>query len=811
MRLIIFIVILLLLSGFHSTSAWSPNDAGISLSGRITDKASGEPMAGVYVNVPDLKTGGISDAAGNYIIRNLPQVKILVQLSFVGYKNILETVDLKDNTRMDFIMEATAVELNEVIISGSSKAQELKSNPTPVTVLHKLTLLQNSATNIIDAIATQPGVSQISTGPGISKPVIRGLGYNRVVVVNDGIRQEGQQWGDEHGIEIDENTVYKVEIIKGPASLAYGSDAMAGVINMISDPSLPDGKIVGGLSANYQSNNGLIGYSGNVGGNLKGITWDARYSNKIAHSYRNSYDGYVLNSGFRENAASGLIGLNKSWGYSHLTFGMYNITPGIIEGNRDSSSGEFIKPVLISPAIEGTEIATEKDFKSYDPLIPYQKIHHYKVVSNNNFIVGQGNLKTTIGFQQNQRQEYADILNPGKYGLFFLMNTLNYDAQYNIPEKKNFNLSFGINGMGQSSKNKGTEYLIPEYRLFDFGLFSGFKKSFSAVDISGGIRYDIRSEKSDDLYLTPEGIKVDQFVPGVIQKFESLNTTFSGFSGSIGITYEFSKSMITKFNISRGFRAPNIAELSANGVHEGTLRYETGNSQLKPEGSWQFDYALGFSSYHASGEINLFDNNINNYIFIRKLENNAGGDSIRQGYQAFTYTSGNAHLLGGEIRLDLHPHPLDWIHFENAFSYVNGILLNQPDSSRYLPMMPPPKFQSGIRTNFRKIGKYIENAYMKIELDMFFKQERIFSAYGTETMTPGYSILNIGTGTDFTLKGITICSIYLSVNNLADKAYQSHLSRLKYADINYVTGRTGVYNMGRNFSIKLIVPLNFKG
>lgn len=233
----------------------------ISLSGKITDKKTGEVLIGVTIYMPDLQKGTSSDHEGNYKIENLPQTNVLVQVSFIGYRTLIETIDLDSVSVNNFEMEYTATELNEVVVTGLSKAAEQKRTPTPIRVIPKLILLQNSSTNIIDAIASQPGISQVTTGTGISKPVIRGLGYNRVVVVNDGIRQEGQQWGDEHGIEIDEFSVDKVEILKGPASLAYGSDAMAGVINMLSAPTLPEGKIEGNIVANYQTNNGLIGYS----------------------------------------------------------------------------------------------------------------------------------------------------------------------------------------------------------------------------------------------------------------------------------------------------------------------------------------------------------------------------------------------------------------------------------------------------------------------------------------------------------------------------------------------------------------------
>lgn len=592
--------------------------------------------------------------------------------------------------------------------------------------------------------------------------------------------------------------------------MAYGSDAMAGVINMLPAPTLPDGKIQGNFLANYQTNNGLIGGSFNLAGNQKGFIWDIRYSNKMAHAYQNKYDGYVFNSGYKENNFGGIIGLNKSWGYSHLHFSVYNLTPGIVEGERDSATGKFIKPIAVNDTTEGSEIASNSDFHSYTPLTPYQKIHHYKAVLNNSFILGDGSLKAVIGWQQNQRQEYADILEEGKYGLYFHMNTINYDVRYVLPEKNNLNISFGANGMYQNSQNKGTEFLIPDYNLFDIGIFAIAKKSFKKLDISGGLRYDSRSEHSKDLWLDANGVKTDSPDATSFHQFSLFNSTYQGISGSIGATYQFSEKVFTKLNVSRGFRAPNIAEISANGVHEGTVNYIIGVPSLKAENSLQLDYALGLNSQHITAEADLFYNDITNYIYLQKLNSVLGGDSLTDGFSTFKYTSGNAHLFGGEISIDIHPHPLDWLHFENSFSYVQSVQVNQPDSMKYLPFTPAPKFSSELRANKKKLGKTFANAYFKIGVDNYFDQNHFYSAFGTETATKGYTLLNLGIGTDVVSKSRTLFSLYITANNLTDVAYQSHLSRLKYEAENNVTGRTGVYNMGRNISFKLLVPIDFK-
>ena len=780
-----------------------------TLTGKITDLKTGEPIAGATIYFPDLKAGASSDGQGNYSIKNLPSATLTAHVNFLGYKLISQRIDLSTTTVKNFEMEEAVAELHEIVVTGLSEGSEKNRTATPITTLSAIELTQIAASNIIDAVATKPGISQVTTGVGISKPVIRGLGYNRVVVVNDGIRQEGQQWGDEHGIEVDEFSVNKIEILKGPASLSYGSDAMAGVIHLITAPTLPEGKTQATLLANYQTNNGMMAYSGNVAFNHKGLIGDIRFSNKSAHAYRNKYDGYVLNSGFTGNTLSGILGINRSWGYSHLHVSAYHLTPSIIEGERDSSTGKFVKPVAVNDSIADVEIASPEDMKTYDQLVPYQKIHHYKAVLNNSFILGKTNLKVIAGWQQNRRQEFGDVLQPDTYGLYFLMNTFNYDAKLSRRLKNNTDVSAGINGMYQQSQNKGSEFLVPEYNLFDMGIFITAKRNFGKLDLSGGVRLDSRSEKGKSLFIDEEGKETSANTAGALSQFSAFSSTFSGMSGSLGTTWQFTESVYTKLNVSRGFRAPNIAELGANGEHEGTGRYEIGDSKLKPENSWQADYAVGITTPHLTAEANLFYNVIDNYIFTSKLTSVFGGDSISNDVPVYKYTSGNAVLAGGEISVDVHPHPLDWLHFENSFSYVSGIQKNQPDNMKYLPLIPAPKFSSKLKATAKKMGTCFKNVYLETGIDHTFEQNNFFAANGTETRTPAYTLVNVGIGGDVVMNNKTLFSVYLSANNITDVAYQNHLSRLKYAEENYVTGRRGVFNMGRNVSFKVIVLFDF--
>lgn len=804
MKTIYFFITLFLIAS--SSFANNTANSGI-LTGKVSDEIDGTPLIGVNIYFPELKKGIISDENGNYSIGNLPAIKTTIQVSYVGHQTIVQAIDLKNITTLNFVMKESNAEINEVVITALTGSSLIKRSPSPITYISKKELQQQSSSNIIDAISKQPGISQITTGNGISKPVIRGLGYNRVVVVNDGIRQEGQQWGDEHGIEIDPQSVNAVEILKGPASLIYGSDALAGVINFLPEPIQPEGTIKANLMSEYQTNNGLFNYSVNAAGNNNGFVWDWRYSDKMAHSYKNKYDGYVYNSGFRERALSGLFGINKSWGYSHLSLDYYHLTPGIVEGERDEETGQFLKPTIIDG--EETEaVVSDDDNKSYGRQLPYQQIYHYKAVLNNSFILGEGSVKALVGYQQNRRQEFEEVAEPDVYGLYFQLHTVNYDVRYSLPDINGYKLVTGINGMYQNSLNKGSEYLIPEYNLFDIGAFALASKNFGDFDVSGGIRIDNRHNKATELYLDEDENNVPSSTPNAEEKFQGFSRNFSGLSASLGLTYQFSERWNTKLNVSHGFRAPNISELASNGAHEGSIRYERGNQDLKAENSWQADWGLGYSSPFISGELSLFANKIDNYIFSHKLLDDDGSDLITDGYRTYQFTSGDARIMGGEISIDVHP--VEQLHIQNSFSYVNSMQLNQPDSTKYLPFTPAPKLVSDIRYDLIRHGKkLLNNTYISFGLESNLKQTKVYSAFGTETPTSGYTLFNASIGTDFVHKGKALASLYFTVNNLTDKAYQNHLSRLKYADENPITGRQGIYNMGRNFSLKLLVPLSF--
>ena len=719
------------------------------------------------------------------------------------------------------------LELNEIVVTGLTGQTRLSHSPAPVSLISNRDLQSTAATNLIDAIAKQPGVAQITTGSGISKPVIRGLGFNRIVTISDGVRQEGQQWGDEHGIEIDPQAVSSVEILKGPASLMYGSDAMAGVLLFHPARIAPMGTLQGSLTTGYQTNNGLFDYSLSAGGNHNGFVWNARWSQKLAHEYRNHEDGYVPGTQFREQAFNTMLGFNKQWGFSHLTLGYYHLQPGITETHHHEHEAD---------ADHGHEHEADADHEheheggkredySYGIYTPFQHVSHYKAVWDNSFWLGENQLKATIGYQQNRRKEYEETAD--EYSLYLRLHTLTYDVRYLVSDWNGWKFATGIGGMWQRSQNLGKEVLIPAYRLWDVGAFVTAAHDVGPVHVEGGIRFDRRmlhsyalaAEGGHEHEAGEHGDEAGEhehhhdIVIGE-ERFNDFSRNFNGLTGSIGAVWQTTPQLNVRLNLARGFRAPNLSELGSNGVHHGTERYEQGNHNLKAEHSLQADLGVDFSSEHLSAQLTLFANRINNYIYAIRNIGQETGEIAEHGLHYYHYVQGDARLLGFEATVDLHP--IHQLHFENTFSYVNAQQLDQPEETKNLPMTPAPRWTSELKyelthhaspATHHRSPRFC-NAYVALQMELNLAQNNYYRADLTETRTPAYALWDLSAGTDLHIGKRHLCSIYLTLQNVFNRTYQNHLSRLKYLDYVSSSGRTGYANMGRNLALRVTFPFS---
>lgn len=768
----------------------------------------------------------MADSTGHFILTNIPAGSYILSVLHMGAEDFEQQILVKAEEEFTIRINLTENNrtINEVVVTGVTKATRIKENPAAIVSISAKQIEQATESNIIDALVKNaPGLHAVKTGPNISKPIIRGLGYNRVLTLFDGMRQEGQQWGDEHGIEVDAYNIEKAEIIKGPASLMYGSDALAGVVSLFAPmPQLKDGKMHGKYTGEYQTNNNLIGNGFNIEKSKKNLSFVLRGSFRMAKNYRNNIDGRVYNTGFNEKHIAGSAGYTTARGYTNLNFTLYDNRQGIPDGSRDSASRRFTKQTEEGDmdSIKNRLIVSDNELNAYTIPALSQHIQHYRIYVHHVYQLRKGDIDMLVGAQQNIRREYAHPTVPNQPGMYVRLNTLNYGIRYNMPKWANFETTIGMNGMLQNNKNlRATDFPIPDYRLYDGGIYLFAKWKYKKWTISGGARYDMRYVEWNDFYIrtsTANGFNEQVFVPDTASaslQFNAYRKKFSGTSASIGVTYAATKQISIKANIGKGYRAPNITEMASNGLDPGAHIVYLGNTGFNAEFSLQEDIGLMARFADFSAEVNLFNNHIQNYIYqsmVVDVNGNAVTDA--QGNKTFQYQQSTAQLYGAEIWFALHPKKISAFRWDNSLAIVYGfnrknIYTNKGINGEYLPFIPPAKLLSAISYTMHPIQKHSFSLHPKMEMELSAMQNRYLALNNTETPTQGYVLFNIGISATIPYSKNYTAQLLLQVNNLLDKAYQSNLSRLKYLEHYQQSpnGHYGIYNMGRNICVKCVL------
>lgn len=715
-----------------------------TVSGTIKD-AKNQPISGVSITAPELHKGTTTDQNGKYSLNNLPNGNISLTFVFVGFATQNKAINLqqKENT-LDLALEETIFEMDEVIVSTAfNKLQS--QNVMKVEHSSIKELQQNGIATLIEGLATIPGVSQISTGTSIGKPVIRGLSGNRVLVYSQGVRIENQQFGDEHGLGLNDSGIESVEVIKGPASLLYGSDALGGVLYFNPEKFAEANTFKANFSQKLFSN--TLGSNTSLGIKTSSENWKflSRGSYSAHSDYKISDGDRVTNTRYNETD------FKTGIGYSNAKFS------SVVRYN-------YNKLDLGIPEEEIQEQTTNKK-----TAFPKQGVFNHLLSLNSVIYLKNSKLDVDLGYISNDRSEFEDS---DVAVLHMKLKTFNYDAKYHLPKFGKIESIIGIQGMNQTNKNSGEEYLIPDATTTDFGVFGTANHEWKTNVIQAGLRFDNRR-----ITTTAQGIIGEE------GSFEAIDKSYDSFNASLGYKTNLTNTMTLRLNLASGFRAPNLAELTSNGVHEGTNRYEIGNSSLKTEQNVQTDLNLEYKNSHFEFFVNGFYNHVNNYIYTSPT------GVVIDGNDVFDYIQDEAKLYGGEIGLHFHPHPLDWLHYETSFETVTG----QKQNGDYLPLIPANNWNNTIRTEF-KIKNWLEDGFATLNISSSFNQNNVS---GFETKSNGYTITNLGFGGKIKL-GKTVFDVNLNGNNLFDVKYIAHLSRLKTDDIPNI-GRNVV--LGVNFNL----------
>jgi iron complex outermembrane receptor protein len=711
---------------FATTISYSQN----TLEGTVLDNDTKEGLDYVNVYLPSLEKGAVTKEKGVFKITDLPSGTHKIIFSMIGYETLSLNITIPNKEPLNISLKASVIEMEDVIIS--TPFHKLQSeNVMKVEQKKVADLKANGSVTLSDGITNIAGVESISTGLSIGKPVIRGLSSNRVLVYTQGVRLENQQFGDEHGLGINDSGIESVEVIKGPASLLYGSDALGGVLYLNPEKFAQANTTQGEINANYFSN--TLGYNTGASVKTSGDKFKFIFRGSLAeHSDYNTKEYRVTNTRFKEQDFKTGIGYQTKQFKSELRYNVNNSKLGIPEDIGEQSTNKA-------------------------PLIPFQNITNHIFSSKSNVFFNNSSLDINLGYLYNDRKEFAEqALNDEdlEAELHLKLKTFNYDVKYNLPKLGKFETIVGTQGMHQVNTNYGPEELIPDATTNDIGFLAVSHIHLNKVDIQLGARYDNR----------------------LIDLASGISKNFNSFNGAAGAKINIVEKITARLNLATGFRAPNLAELTSDGIHEGTNRYEIGNFDLKNEQNFQTDLALEYKNDHIELFANGFYNKVNNYIFL-----SPNGDIIDTN-PVFTYLQDDAMLYGGEFGFHFHPHPLDWLHFESSFETVTGKRTND----NYLPLIPANSLSNILRAELD--NSWITKGYIFIKLKSTFSQDNISDF---ETNTPGYNLLSAGFGGTIQLLKKDL-NINISGNNLTDQKYINHLSRLK-AD--------NIYNIGRNISL----------
>ncbi|HWP82044.1 MAG TPA: TonB-dependent receptor [Bacteroidota bacterium] len=727
MRELIFLILILPSAMVYATP--EPGRFIGKITGIVRDGETGQPLVGVNILMPALKRGTTTDTEGRYSFDNLHEGVYTLRFSYLGYATATFTVVIEDrDVELNVVLQPSILQLPSITVTGKPQATDILSSTQSTDVLEEHEIARLRGQTIGGTLDHLPGVSVLSTGTGVAKPVIRGLSSQRVLIINDGVRQEGQQWADEHGPEIDVFQAEKIEVVRGPGSILYGSDALGGVVNVVY-PDLhvaPPGrsKLESVVSVNAFSNNdqlsGALGLSGAIG----------RFGYRGNISMRDAGDirtprGILFNSGSEELNGSGTIGYTGESGFFNATY------------TRFSTKLRFHEDPILDPG-----------------ATPYQQITHDKLNFHSNVSLEGLRLESHGGWQKNVRQEFEEDI-AADPALELVTSTYTFDAKgHHRPFGPVFG-TVGLSMMRQNFDSRRQEKLIPNSKALNLAAFLYEEFNLEPISFSGGIRFDSRS------------LDVEESAELNVQAQER---SYTALSGSIGATYRPLESFAIIASYANGWRAPTAFELFADGVHEGTATYEVGLATLLPERSSNVDLSLRYVAPSLVAQMTVYRNRIIDYIYAAPT----GLIDSASTFPIYQYRQADATLIGGE--LSLKAQLASWWQLHITADVVRG---ENNETKNPLPRIPAPKVYIETQFQLEALGP-LHHPHLNVRIRSVGKQSRVDLQ---ETPTAGYALFDLSAGFEFELAS-RMTAVHLGIDNLFDRAYVDHLNRYKSYALN---------------------------
>ncbi len=775
-----------------------------SIEGIVLDEKSKPlPAALVLINGGDYQV--LTTSNGRFKIDEIKQGELNLHISYLGYQCIDTVIVLSANElSLKFQLEKSFEQLHEVEITDHAHENRNKEEALSVEFANSEYLKQNRGGSLGESLKRLPGLSTIEIGSGQSKPVIRGLSFNRVVVVENGVKHEGQQWGLEHGLEIDQYAVSHVEIVKGPASLQYGSDAIGGVIDIHPAYFPEKHSLKANLETTYKSNNLSYGVSLNLEGRSERLFFGARYTKISFADFRvptdsvtvYSYRIPLVNQRLRNTA-----GNEESM---HFNFGFIDkdFNSSFYLSRYKSQAGFFANAHGLEPRQVDEDL---HDASIRDIQQPYHDAEHFKVTNKTIAKIGLHQLTMDFGYQKNIRKEWSayvthgympnefpDTLSfPADLERGFNKDVLSFNLKDELVWERN-KLSFGVSSEYQDNKIDGRGFIIPEFQQWTSGIF--IYDSYELNErwlFHAGLRFDngvMQTETYDDWYpslIIENGDTTEQY----LQRSVDLKRSFSSLSWALGVNYN-EEHFSTKLNIGRSFRMPIAKELSSNGVNYHYFSYEIGDPDLDAEISYQIDWSASLHHPLWAIQISPFFNYFPNYIYLNPTSD---FDYLYgAGNQVYRYTQAEVMRFGGELHA--HYNLMENLKLGAIVEYLYAEQLSGPKKGFGLPFAPPPSMIYNLKYT-KDFGEYFRNIYFSLDYQHTFKQDRIVPP---ETKTDAYHLLHFSMGGDV-YWGNQKMELSLQVRNILDAKYYNHTSYYKLIDLP---------EAGRNFIISLKIPIN---
>ncbi len=768
--------------GWLPTLVFAQKDCHAMLFGTVTEANTEETVPFAEVFIVETGQGTVTDDKGNFVFSELCEGTYTVTCQHIGCSHLSTEIKVVGETNLCFHLQHESLNLTEITVHA--RPIQLRSTQAERS-LSGDALAATKGQTMGDLLKTLPGVTSLNTGSGIVKPVIRGMHSSRVLMLNNGVRQEGQQWGSEHAPEIDPYIADKVTVVYGANSVRYGADALGGVV-LVEPRALRSEPGMGGEVNLAAFSNGRVGVaSAMLEGKMKG---KLPLAGRLQGTFKrggdlHTPDYFLKNTGVKEINYSAAVGLEREHWTSEVFFSQFFTDIGVYRGSHIGNLTDLENAILVGRP-------TDDGAFSYEIGRPLQRVAHYLFKAKNSFETGTvGKLQVQYARQFNRRGEFDAHKRYGtlpseldKPEMLFEITSHTLDVAWEHKSWRHFTGSIGTQGILQrNTTDRGG--LIPDYNSQTAGVFwiERWRKHPFPLEFEAGVRYDVRH------------LNIENRGNEVIDK----QLDFSNLSGTAGIVYKLSEQFDIKLHWGTAWRAPNVNELFSDGVHHGSASYEKGREDLVPERAHSTNLSFNFDNQRSfTVNFSLYRNVVNDFIYLRPAAQPVL--TIRGAFPSFAYEQTDARLKG-----------LDWSAAWKpiaAITITSGASLlrawNKKDDE-WLTLMPADRFQFGLRFSPKAKNGKAEKAnapYVKLGVEHVLEQTRLPASYPDFAPAPSaFTLFNFEAGTTLyvnpksEIRNPKSLTLSLTIQNLFNTAYRDYLNRLRYF----------AHETGRNVSIRL--------